>query len=163
MAYAISLFLIFTFGFTGAASANPACLVCTVAIGAALEISRLLGVPDAVVGVWVGALFLITYYFTIKFLEYKKWTFRFYRLAMGALTLLLVPLVYEFVPYGITEYFGMDAFLVSMASGALVFQASQWIYQRMKAAHGGHAHFPFEKVVMALAFLAAASSIFYFI
>lgn len=163
MTYAILLFLASAIGLSGAASANPACIVCTVAIGAALEISRLLGVPDAVVGVWVGALFLITYYFTIKFLEYKKWTFRFYRAAMGALTLALVPAVYEIIPYGAARYMGVDAFLISMAAGALAFEISQRIYQRMKAAHGGRAHFPFEKVVMALAFLGAVSAAFYHI
>jgi hypothetical protein len=163
MTYAVSLFLILALGFPYAASANPACIVCTVAIGAALEVSRLLGVPDAVVGVWVGALFLITYYFTIKFAEYKKWTFRFYRAFWAAITLALVPLAYEFVPYKASTYFGVDAFLVSMAAGALAFEISQRIYQRMKARHGGHAHFPFEKVVMAIAFLAAVSAIFNYI
>ena len=35
--------------------ANPACAVCTVAVGAALEIARRFGVDDSVVGVWAGA------------------------------------------------------------------------------------------------------------
>jgi hypothetical protein len=82
---------------------------------------------------------------------------------MGVLTLALVPLVYNIVPWRADEYLGIDAFLVSMAAGALAFEVSQRIYQRMKARHGGHAHFPFEKVVMAIAFTAAASAIFYFI
>ena len=34
--------------------ANPACVVCTVAIGASLEVARKLGVSDAVVGFWTG-------------------------------------------------------------------------------------------------------------
>lgn len=37
--------------------ANPACAVCTVAIGASLEIARQLGVDDCVVGVWAGAFY----------------------------------------------------------------------------------------------------------
>ena len=36
------------------ALANPACAVCTVAIGTSLEIARRIGVPDSVVGLWAG-------------------------------------------------------------------------------------------------------------
>ena len=39
------------------AYANPACAVCTVAVGASLEIARSLGVDDSVVGVWAGGFF----------------------------------------------------------------------------------------------------------
>ena len=35
------------------AMANPACVVCTVAIGASLEVARKLGVSDAVVGLYM--------------------------------------------------------------------------------------------------------------
>ena len=41
------------------ALANPACAVCTVAIGASLEIARSLGVDDSVVGVWAGAFLVL--------------------------------------------------------------------------------------------------------
>lgn len=39
----------------GQVSANPACAVCTIAIGASLEIARNLGVEDAIVGLWAYA------------------------------------------------------------------------------------------------------------
>jgi hypothetical protein len=149
--------------FSSAAMANPACIVCTVAIGAALEISRLLGVPDTVVGVWTGALFIMLYYFSIKLAEAKKWTFRFYRVFWALVTLAFVPFVYKVVPYKFDTYFGVDAFLIAMIAGAGAFDASQRIYQRMKAANNGHAHFPFEKVAMAVAFLAAVSAVFYYL
>lgn len=42
----------------GQASANPACAVCTIAIGASLEIARKLGVEDAVVSAYGPALCL---------------------------------------------------------------------------------------------------------
>ena len=41
------------------AFANPACAVCTVAVGASLEIARRMGVDDGVVGVWSGAFLLL--------------------------------------------------------------------------------------------------------
>ena len=51
-----SLSLLFILALTAPAWANPACAVCTVAVGASLEIARRLGVDDSVVGVWAGAM-----------------------------------------------------------------------------------------------------------
>ena len=62
---------LFALLFSKSVFANPACAVCTVAMGAFLGISRQLGVSDNATGVWVGALILMTYYFTIKFVEAK--------------------------------------------------------------------------------------------
>ena len=44
--------LLFLTGTATEALANPACIVCTVAIGASLEISRKLGICDDIVGLW---------------------------------------------------------------------------------------------------------------
>ena len=135
------------------AKANPACAVCTVAMGAFLGISRKFGVADTATGVWIGALILMTYYFAIKFSEAKKWTFKFYKLFWALMTLLLVPVMYKFVQWNFDTYFGIDAFLISMLAGAITFWGSQVVYQKMKTANGGHAHFPFEKVLMAVSYL----------
>ena len=53
----MSLILAFiaALAYSGKALANPACAVCTIAIGASLEIARKLGVDDSVIGVWAGA------------------------------------------------------------------------------------------------------------
>ena len=42
--------LLFSMGAAGKVLANPACVVCTVAIGASLEIARILGISDDIVG-----------------------------------------------------------------------------------------------------------------
>ena len=140
--------------------ANPACAVCTVAMGGFLWISRNLGISDLATGVWIGALILMTYYFVLKFVEAKKWTFRFYRLFWGLLTLTVVPTMYYFVPYKGQTFFGIDSFLISMCSGAFTFWLSQVVYQYLKEKNGGHAHFPFEKVVFAILSLLTVSIIF---
>ena len=76
------------------------------------------------------------------------------------MTLLLVPVMYQFVPYKAETFFCIDTFLISMLAGAFAFWLSQFIYQKMKNKNGGHAHFPFEKVVMAIIFLLLTSIIF---
>lgn len=140
--------------------ANPACVVCTVAMGAFLGISRQLGISDNATGVWVGGLIIMTYFFTIKFVESKKWTFRFYKPFWALMTLSLVPLLYKLVPYKANTFLGIDAFLISLIFGAFTFWISQVWYQKLKAKNNGRAHFPFEKVVMAVVMLLIVSAIF---
>ncbi len=158
-----TLTFLFTLLLPQAVFANPACAVCTVAMGAFLGISRKLGVSDQATGVWIGALILMTYYFTIKFVESKKWTFKYYHIFWGLLTLLLVPAMYTLVPYKLNTYFGIDSFLISMICGAITFDLSQRFYQKLKAKNNGHAHFPFEKVVFAIISLLIVSLIFNYI
>ena len=57
------------------ALANPACAVCTVAVGASLEIARSLGVDDSVVGVWAGGFLALLGYWLILWFEKKGWRF----------------------------------------------------------------------------------------
>ena len=80
----LSLVLFLSLIFVKAAMANPACAVCTIAVGASLEIARRLGVDDSVVGVWAGAFLVLLGYWTIKWFDHKNWRFR------GRDTLILV-------------------------------------------------------------------------
>jgi len=72
----IALSLLFVLALTASAWANPACAVCTVAVGASLEIARQLGVDDSVVGVWAGAMLAIIGFWTIRWFERKGWNFK---------------------------------------------------------------------------------------
>ena len=56
--------------------------------------------------------------------------------------------------------FYIDALLFSTVLGALTFIYVSKFYQWMKAKNGGHAHFPFEKVVLPVAALALLSVYF---
>ncbi|MDE6224030.1 MAG: hypothetical protein K2M23_00985, partial [Alphaproteobacteria bacterium] len=60
------LTFLFTLLLSKAVFANPACIVCTVAMGAFLGISRALGISDNATGVWIGAIILMIYFFCIK-------------------------------------------------------------------------------------------------
>ena len=53
--------------------ANPACAVCTIAIGASLEIARKMGVQDCIIGLYAGAMLAVLGYWTIKFFDSKNW------------------------------------------------------------------------------------------
>ena len=136
---------------SGKALANPACAVCTVAVGASLEIARHYGVDDCVVGVWAGALLALLGYWLILWFEKKNWNFAGRDFWLMALSVGSIGFMYiSEIPYSpqIIGVFYLDPLLFSTILGALTFIYVSKFYQYMKAKNGGHAHFPFEKVVL---------------
>src|SRR5574344_1220287 len=53
--------------------AEAFCPVCGVAVVGGLEISRLLGIDDAVTGLWIGAIRVILIEWTNEYLKKKRW------------------------------------------------------------------------------------------
>lgn len=133
------------------ALANPACAVCTIAVGASLEIARHFGVDDSVIGVWAGAFLALIGYWTIKWFDKKGWNFKGRDFWLITLSVAMIGFVYiselPYTPRAILFLY-MDPFLFSTILGALVLIYSSEFYQWMKRRNGGHAHFPFEKVVI---------------
>ena len=150
-------------GFTAKAMANPACAVCTVAVGASLEIARHYGVDDSVVGVWAGALLALLGYWLILWFDKKNWNFGGRDLLLMAISVGSIGFMYvSQIPYRpqIIGVLYLDPLLFSTVLGALTFIYVSKFYQWLKARNGGHAHFPFEKVVLPVLALALLSVYF---
>ena len=148
----------------GQASANPACAVCTIAFGGWLEFVRILGVDDAIVGLWAGALLTLLGYWTIVFFDKKNWHFagRNFWLIFISVSMFGFVYLHEIVysPKVIWHIFYLDPMLFSALLGMIVYILSQKFYRQVKARNGGHAHFPFEKVVLPLGLLMGFSLYF---
>ena len=147
------------------AMANPACAVCTVAVGASLEIARSYGVDDAIVGVWAGAMLVILGYWMLSWMDKKGWRFsgRDFIVIVSSVAMIGFMYVKELIyTPQIIGIFYMDGFLFSVLVGAAVMHYSSEFYQWMKAHNGGHAHFPFEKVAVPVLALCLASAYFYY-
>jgi len=141
---------------------NPACTVCTIAIGASIGIARKLGVDDSVVGVFFGALMTVGGFWLIKFFDKKNWNFRFRNTILMLLSLSSVlPMYFGVISYVKDPDFYIDIFLFSYFLGGLVYLSTSRIYQVIKLRRG-HAHFPFEKVVIPVVALILAALIFNF-
>lgn len=149
--------------FSAKALANPACAVCTVAVGASLEIARYYGVDDCVVGVWAGALLALLGYWLILWFDKKNWYFAGRDLLLMSVSVGSIGFMYiSEIPYQaqVIGIFYLDPLLYSTILGALTFIYVSKFYQWMKAKNGGHAHFPFEKVVLPVAALVLLSLYF---
>ena len=162
----LTLVLLCSFLVAKSALANPACAVCTIAVGASLEIARRLGVDDSVVGVWTGAFLVLLGFWTIKWFDKKNWHFKY----RDPLILILSVAMIGFMYLGKLTYhsevvgfiFYLDPFLFSVIIGAVVLIWSSNFYQWMKRKNGGHAHFPFEKVFVPVMALLITSAYFYY-
>lgn len=159
------LILMFIVAFSAEAYANPACAVCTIAVGASLEIARHFGVDDSVVGIWAGAFLALLGFWMIKWFDKKGWNFKGRDFWLITLSVAMIGFMYvsqmTYSPKAILFLY-LDPFLFSVILGALALIWSSDFYQWMKAKNGGHAHFPFEKVAVPVLVLAAISTYFYY-
>lgn len=160
-----SIVLLLSLMFIKSAMANPACAVCTIAVGASLEIARKLGVDDSVVGVWAGAFLVLLGYWTIKWFDKKNWNFKWRNPIILISSVAMIGFMYiSQLSYHaeVIGIFYLDPFLFSTIVGALALIWSSDFYQWMKKKNGGHARFPFEKVFVPVFTLFLVSAYFYY-
>jgi len=148
--------------------ANPlACPVCTVAIAGGLGISRMLGVDDTVIGVWVGAAMFALSQWTVYYFEKKNINNVFVKvLCYVGWYSLIIPLYLGETPsivFNLRTILGIDSFIFSIIAGSLVLFGSAKLYYYMKRKNGDKPHFPFEKVVLPIVSLIITSLIFFLI
>lgn len=147
--------------------AHAFCPVCTVAVGAGLEGARILGVSDVITGLWAGGLMLSLSAWTAGYMRDHGITNRLlialnYVVYYGILALIYVlPVGHPTLRFDATTLWGVDQFLLGTIIGSVVFLlAGKW-YERIKANNGGHAWFPFQKVVWPLGALIIVTLIFW--
>ena len=160
--------LIVVAGLLPATQALAVCPVCTIAVGAGLGLSRWMGISDAVTGLWIGGLLVSLSVWTLTWLDKKNIKFRFRAFVVTASYYLLTifPLYYAKIiasPLNFICSCLKDKLLIGIITGSAAFYFGATLYDYLKEKNNGHAHFPFEKVVMPIAPLVILSIIFYFL
>lgn len=163
--FAILFFILF---FPFKLFASPlACPVCAVAIAGGLGISRMLGVSDAVIGIWVGAALFALSQWTVYFFEKKNIKNVIVKiLCYVCWYAMIIPLYLGKEPsiiFNLNTILGIDEFLLSVAIGTLTLFASAKLYRYMKNKNSGKPHFSFEKVALPISSLFIVSLILFFI
>ncbi|MEI6498493.1 MAG: hypothetical protein WCO23_00865 [bacterium] len=148
------------------AKAYAVCPVCTIAVGAGLVLAEEYGIDNTVSGVWIGGLMLSMIYWTIDYLKKKNWNFKFSWPATTIVYyLLLLPPLYwkHIIGSPLKTIWGVDKVIVGIIFGSFFFYFGVILYDFIKKSNGGHAWFPFQKVVMPVLSLCIISLIFYLI
>ena len=147
--------------------AEAVCPVCTIAIGAGLEGMRVLGVKDVLTGIWAGGLTVSLIGWTANYMRKHNVKNPIWYLLNAIIYISLLAGVY-FVPVGnpIVKWWdncmwGMDQFLLGLLVGAVTFVLMELWYVHIKKKNGGHALFPFQKVVMPFVGLLLMTGIFW--
>lgn len=150
-------------------TADAVCPVCTIAIGAGLEGMRILGVKDVLTGIWAGGLTMSLIGWTANYMRKHGVKNVFWYVLNVLMYLSLLGAVY-FVPQGnpIVKWWdncmwGIDQFLLGVLVGSVTFILMELWYGRIKRNNGGHALFPFQKVVMPFGGLLFITFIFWMI
>jgi len=158
-------------------TASAVCPVCTVAAAGGVGLSRYLGIDDAITGLWLGGVTVSFIMWTENWLDQKtfrrkgkEFTIRFkgriYADILIYVLLIILPLYTAGImghPDNAMAFFGIDKLLFGVINGAVTFWFGASLYEYLKARNGGHAYFPFQKVVMPILPLIIVSIIFYFL
>ncbi len=147
-------------------AALAVCPVCTVAVGAGLEGARLLGVDDVITGIWAGGLTLSLFFWTAGWLKKRGVTSVLWQIVVPFVVcygLLAAVYLMPGVTFGTQTLWGIDKFLLGIIVGTVAFYLGARWYIKIKRNNGGHARFPFQKVVVPLSFLILATAIFWLI
>jgi hypothetical protein len=150
------------------------CPICTIAVASGVGFSRWIGIDDTVAGLWIGALTLSMAFWNINWFDKKKIHFKFRNsITVTAYYLIVVfPLwsmgiignqLGALKTFGVESAFSVDKLSLGIMVGTFAFWTSVEWYAHIKANNNGHAHFPFEKVVIPSALLVILSFAFFFL
>ena len=162
--YSIAAFLLLNVLFIN--TANAVCPLCTVAVVGGVGIAEWLGIDDTISGIWIGGIVVSLIIWIIAWLDKKNIHFNGLKILITLVCYLLI--VVPLYPMGIIGHplntlWGIDKLLLGIIVGSVFFFLGGIWYFYLKERHGGHAYFPFQKVVMPVAPLIILSVIFYFI
>lgn len=135
-------------------TADAVCPVCTIAIGAGLEGMRMLGVKDILTGIWAGGLTVSLMGWTANYMKKHNVKNIFWYILNVVVYFALLFSVYLFpaekpiVKWWENCMWGIDQFLLGIIVGSITFILMELWYVHIKKKNGGHALFPFQKVVM---------------
>ena len=160
----LTVFFTVAISFLWTSSAMAICPICTVAVGAGVGFSRWLGVDDTITGLWIGGLTVSMIMWTIDWLGKKNVLFKEGKIltVLAYYAIIIIPLYWTgIMGHPFNKIWGIDKLLVGIILGSITFFLFGIWYYHIKAKNGGHAYFPFQKVVMPVAPLIVLSFILY--
>jgi len=149
-----------------ASSAKAFCPVCTIAIGAGVGFSRWVGIDDAISGVWIGGLTISMVFWTLDWINKRKFkiAFKNYIIPLVFYVLVIAPLYsWNIMGHPLNKMWGIDKILFGIILGSVVFLLSALTHTLLKKKNNSKSYFPYQKVAFPVSFLLITSLILHFI
>jgi len=160
----LSLFLIFFV--SSARQAYAVCPVCTVAVGAGLGVSRLLGIDDSVVGVWIGGLIFSSGLWLSNWLEKRGWNFPAKKIvSIFVFLIFVIPPLYWANIIGLpgNTIWGIDKILFGTFAGSVLFMSGVILDKFLRNINQGKVYVYYQKVIAPVLLLSLGSFILFMI
>jgi len=138
------------------------CPICTIAVGTGVGVLRAYGVDDLISGLWIGALIVSCIFWTLDFLNKKNLHFIFKKslVSFGFYAIFIIPLYYlKIIGIQGNTFLGIDKILLGIIAGSIVFLLSIASDNYLRKNNNGKVLFPYQKVIVPLAYLIAFSII----
>ena len=158
--------IIFFFPLFFPTRANAVCPVCTVAVGAGVGLSRLIGIDDSVAGIWLGGLILSSALWMADWIRKRKWKIPAPEfLATLLMLLFVIPPLYWSKMIGLSDntLWGIDKILLGIIIGLLIFLLAVFIDKWLRTSNADKVYIYYQKIIVPLFLLSITSFIFYFI
>lgn len=142
------------------------CPVCTVAVGAGLSISRLIGIDDTITGIWIGGLIISSGLWIADWLGKKNWKIPQKETISVSLFFLFVilPLYWaKIIGLPGNTLWGIDKILLGTVIGLIVFLIGVLIDKWLRKTNNNKVYIYYQKVIIPVLLLSIVSFIFYLI
>ncbi len=142
------------------------CPVCTVAVGAGLGFSRVIGIDDSVTGIWIGALILSSGLWMADFIKKRSWKIPFPEISSTLIMLLFViPPLYWSNMIGISGniLWGIDKIILGTILGSIIFLSGVIFDKWLRTTNNNKVYIYYQKVLIPVFLLSIISFIFYLI
>ena len=142
------------------------CPVCTIAVGAGLSFTKVLGIDDIISSIWIGGVLLSSSMWLINWLDKKNIRFFLKRKIVYLVMygFVLIPFMTSgVIGAGHNRLWGIDKIVLGMVLGTLGFLLGMYFNNKLTAKNNSKASFPFQKVVFPIGMLILLSLIFFFI
>ena len=144
--------------------AHAVCPICTVAVGAGLGLSRVLGIDDSITGVWIGGLILSSGLWMADFIRKKGWKVKYPEVvSVVMMFLFVIPPLYWSKMIGLhgNTMYGVDKIIFGSTIGFIVFWLGFLADKRLRTKNNGKVYIYFQKVILPVLMLSIISFVLY--
>lgn len=158
--------LTFIFPFVFPIKTYAVCPVCTVAVGAGLGISRVIGIDGSITGIWIGGLIISSGLWMADFVKKRNWKIPFPKIILTLLMIIFVlPPLYLSKMIGLSGniLFGIDKIILGIILGFIIFLLGVSIDKWLRTTNNNKVYIYYQKVLIPVFLLSLISFFLYLI